>query len=162
MLKPFLLIFAVALLAIVPLTASAWPPQDTAPAAPKSPAKSTPESRAKAKKLYNIDCALCHGDTGDGKTDLAKDMSLTLLDWSDPKSLADHRDQELFNIIRQGKGKMPAEEAGRAKDDEVWGMIQYIRSMAKDQPATPTTPAVAPATPAAPATASTAPAPNSR
>jgi hypothetical protein len=82
-------------------------------------------------------------------------MSLTLLDWSDPKSLADHQDQELFNIIRNGKGKMPAEEAGRAKDDEVWGMIQYIRGMAKNQPATPTTPA------SAPATASTTPAPNS-
>lgn len=155
MLKPFLLIFAVALLVIAPLAASARPPQDTAPAASKSPAKSTPESRAKAKKLYSIDCALCHGDTGDGKTDLAKDMSLTLLDWSDPKSLADHQDQELFNIIRNGKGKMPAEEAGRAKDDEVWGMIQYIRNMAKNQPATPATPA------SAPATASTTPAPNS-
>ena len=54
----------------------------------KESARSTAESQAKAKKLYAMDCALCHGDDGDGKTDLAKDMQLTMIDWTDPKSLA--------------------------------------------------------------------------
>ena len=36
-----------------------------------------------------MDCALCHGDNGDGKTDVAKDMGLTLVDWTDPKTLSD-------------------------------------------------------------------------
>ena len=45
------------------------------PAAPvKNPVKPTPESQAKAKSLYQMDCAMCHGDNGNGKTDLATSM----------------------------------------------------------------------------------------
>ena len=96
-------------------------------------------------------CALCHGDNGDGKTDVAKEMGLTLGDWTDPKTLAGKPDQELFNIIRNGKGKMPAEAEGRAKDHEVWNLILYIRGFAKAQPAAPQSPAAAPQPAAAPA-----------
>ena len=146
MLKPFLLIGAAALFSIAPSTVSAAPPQD---AAAKGSTKVTADSQAKAKKLYARDCALCHGDSGDGKTDLAKDMQLTMIDWTDPKTLADRQDQELFKIIRNGKDTMPAEDPGRAKDDEVWNLVVYIRALGKSQPAAPATPA----------TASTAPAP---
>lgn len=149
MLKPVFLVSAAALVAFAPFSMAAAPPQDSATAASK--VKITTESQAKAKKLYNIDCALCHGATGDGKTDVAKDMQLTMTDWTDVKSLAGQPDQELFNVIRKGKGKMPAEDVGRAKDDEIWNLIVYIRSFGKDQPAAPAAPAPAPA--AAPATA---------
>lgn len=148
MLKPFLLISAVALFSIAPSTVSAASPQD---AAAKGSAKVTADSQAKAKKLYARDCALCHGDSGDGKTDLAKDMQLTMIDWTDPKTLADRQDQELFKIIRNGKDKMPGEDSGRAKDDEVWNLVIYIRGLSKDHPAAPA--------PATPTTATTAPAP---
>jgi cytochrome c5 len=108
---------------------------------------------AKAKKVYELDCALCHGAAGDGKSDLAKDMSLSMQDWTDPKSLSGKSDQELFNAIRKGSGKMPPEDNARAKDDEVKGLVQYIRKFAKEGG----TPAAAPAaTPAStPAAAST-------
>ena len=100
---------------------------------------------------------MCHGDSGDGKTDLAKDMQLTLGDWTDPKTLASMSDQQLFDLIRKGKDKMPPEDASRAKNDEIWNLIIYIRAMPKSQPAA--APASAPAAaPAAPAT----PAPSSR
>jgi len=157
MLKPFLLFFAVTLLVCAPLAVPAQPPQEATPAASKIPVKATAESQAKAKKLYSMDCALCHGQTGDGKTDLAKDMQLNLADWTDPKWQSGAVDQELFNTIRHGKGKMPAEDAGRAKDDEVWNLIIYIRSLAQSAPATPATPSVAPATPPA---ATPSPTPN--
>lgn len=77
---------------------------------------------------------MCHGDNGNGKTDLASSMSLTLADWTNPKSLADMQDGELFSIIRDGKGeKMPPEADGRAKDAEVWNLIIYIRAFSKPQ-----------------------------
>lgn len=107
----------------------------------KNPVKPTAESQAKAKQLYAIDCALCHGDNGNGKTDVATSMGLTLSDFSDPKTFQNRMDGELFNLIRNGKDKMPAEEAGRAKDDEVWNLIIYIRKFASAAPA----PAPAPA-----------------
>ena len=148
MLKPFLLVSAVALFVVAPSTSPFASAQDAA-----TKTKVTADSQAKAKKLYAIDCALCHGATGDGKTDLAKDMQLTLVDWTDPKSLADMQDQDLFKTIRAGKGKMPAEDAGRAKDDEVWNLIIYIRGLSKGQPASApaSAPSPAPAAGSAPA-----------
>jgi mono/diheme cytochrome c family protein len=116
-------------------------PAQTAPAAPasstvKNPVKATPESQAKAKKTYGFDCALCHGEKGNGKTDLAKDMQLTLSDLTDPKSLSDKSDGDIFDLIRKGKDKMPPEEAARAKDDDVWNLVIYVRSLAKNGAAT--------------------------
>lgn len=111
-------------------------PQEPAASGAKNPVKATPESQAKAKKTYGFDCALCHGATGDGKTDLAKDMQLTLTDLTDPKALAGKSDGDLFEIIRKGKDKMPPEEAARAKDDDVWNLVIYVRSLAKGGTAT--------------------------
>jgi mono/diheme cytochrome c family protein len=165
MLKSFLLFAAVVLLVLASASAPARSQQDaaTAPGA-KAGAKQTPEAHAKAKKLYEQDCALCHGSTGDGKTDLAKDMQLTLLDWTDPKSLSTMSDQALFDAIRKGKGKMPPEDEGRASNENVHNLVAYIRKMAKDQPASTaapaTPPAAEPAPAAAPATPGTTPAPS--
>jgi mono/diheme cytochrome c family protein len=88
-----------------------------------------------------MDCAMCHGDNGNGKTDIATSMELTLADWTDPKSLAGREDWELFNIIRVGKDKMPPESSGRATDTEVWNLIIYIRTFSKLQPSTLVAPA---------------------
>jgi mono/diheme cytochrome c family protein len=131
----------------VPALAPA-PAATPAPATePKNPVtKPTAESQAKAKDLYQIDCALCHGDNGNGQTDLAKSMELTMDDWTNPATLANKTDAQLFTVIRNGKGKMPPEDASRAKDMEVWNLIIYIRKFATNPPA----PAAAPATPAAP------------
>jgi mono/diheme cytochrome c family protein len=109
----------------------------TVPAVPKmadsmkNPIKPTAESQAKAKQIYSIDCSMCHGDNGNGKTDLATSMGLTLTDLSDPKTLAGRMDGELFNIIRNGKGQMPNEDAARANNDAVWNLIIYVRSFSK-------------------------------
>ena len=139
LMKPIVFVSAVILSGLAVSSAAGRIAQD-APAAPAGPSakssiKTTPESQAHAKKLYEVDCALCHNANGDGKSDLAKDMDLKLADWTDPKSLASISDKELFDIIRKGKGKMPAEEETRAKDEAVWNLVVYIRSMSKNQPA---------------------------
>jgi len=95
-----------------------------------NPVKATPESIALGKKKYGVDCAMCHGKTGDGKGDLATDMNLKILDYHDPAALKDKTDGELFYIIQKGKGDMPA-EGDRAKKDDIWNLVNYIRSLAK-------------------------------
>jgi hypothetical protein len=105
---------------------------------------------------------MCHGDAGDGKTDLAKEMSLSLSDWTDPKSLSSKTDQQLFDAIRKGTGKMPPEDAPRATNDEVRNLVIYIRKFAKDQAGAPDArpaeqPATTPAQPQAPSAAATSP-----
>jgi mono/diheme cytochrome c family protein len=96
-----------------------------------NPVKSTAESLARARKIYGYDCALCHGAAGDGKGDAVADMKLKMKDYTDPASLKDMTNGELFYIIRNGKGQMTAEETARAKDDDVWNMVVLVRSFAK-------------------------------
>lgn len=94
-----------------------------------NPVKPTPELMAKAKKMYSIDCAMCHGENGDGKGDMAADLK-NVTDFTKPDALKDRTDGELFHIIRKGKGDMPL-EGDRAKDDDVWNLVNYIRAFAK-------------------------------
>jgi hypothetical protein len=80
---------------------------------------------------------MCHGDNGNGQTDVAKSMGLTMTDFSDPKTLASAQDGAFFDTIRNGKDKMPPEAAGRANDTMVWNLILYIRGLSKSQPMAP-------------------------
>ncbi len=156
MLKPLLLSPALLLLAFLPAS-SGQKPKKPATGAPEPATIEVQPARAGTKQMYNFDCAICHGATGNGKTDLATSMSLTLDDWTNPATLSGKSDQQLFDTIRKGKDKMPPEDASRAKDDEVRDLIKYIRSFASAAPAAtpaPAAPATAPAAApdAAPAT----------
>ena len=95
-----------------------------------NPVTPTPESEAHAKMMYSIDCAMCHGAKGNGKGDLVSDMQLTMKDFTDPATLKNMSDGQIFYTIRNGKGKMPA-EGDRAKDADVWNMVILVRSFAK-------------------------------
>ena len=77
--KPLLLLPAVVFLALGAAYNPGSPSQEGT--APKS-SKAANDALARGKKIYDIDCALCHGANGDGKTDLAKDMQLSLSDFT--------------------------------------------------------------------------------
>jgi cytochrome c len=159
MLKPVLLLSASILIALAILPATGGMSQAPAAPAGTNPVKSTAASRERAKILYTRDCALCHGDNGNGKTDIAASMQVNLNDWTNPKSLADKSDPQLYDAIRKGIGeKMPPEDTGRAKNDEVWELVRYIRDFSRNQPA-PAQAAPEQAAPAQPAPEQPAPAP---
>jgi mono/diheme cytochrome c family protein len=106
----------------------------------ENPVKPTEASIAQGKKLFGYQCAMCHGEKGDGKGDLAATMQLTLIDYTQPDSLKDWTDGMLFYAIEKGKGKMPGQE-GRMKDQQQWNLVNYIRSLARKQDkATPAKP----------------------
>jgi mono/diheme cytochrome c family protein len=94
-----------------------------------NPVKPTGESLAKGKKMYGIDCAMCHGKDGDGKGDMGPDFK-TIPDFTNPDALKNRTDGELFYVTRNGKGDMPPED-NRAKDDDVWNMVNYVKAFAK-------------------------------
>jgi len=95
-----------------------------------NPVTPTADSQKHAKMMYGMDCAICHGETGNGKGELVADMQLKLKDFTDPNALNGISDGELFYIIKNGKGKMGA-EGPRAKDDVIWNMVILIRSFSK-------------------------------
>jgi mono/diheme cytochrome c family protein len=145
MLTPFLIITALLFLglpAVIQQTEPTLPPETTAPA-PAAPAQApipaadanqpnpvhpTQESQARAKHIYQIDCAMCHGDQGSGKGDIA--MTAKMLDYRDPASLKGLTDGQIFYIIKNGRGDMPPED-GRASVDETWNLVIYVRSFSK-------------------------------
>ena len=103
------------------------PPED---AQKPNPVKPTPESLAKGKKFYAIDCAMCHGEKGDGKGDMASDIK-NVTDFTNPDVQKNATDGEWFYIIRKGKGENMPPEGARAKDDDVWSLVNYIRAFGK-------------------------------
>jgi mono/diheme cytochrome c family protein len=148
--KPIFALLALLLAAFPAIAQQAPKPAGNAPAADykippeaakqANPVKPTPASLAQGKKLYGFDCEMCHGKDGDGKGDLATDMKLKLQDFRDPDSLKERTDGELFYVIKNGKGEMPA-EGDRSKPDAIWDLVNYVRSMAKKDAAAKPKPA---------------------
>jgi mono/diheme cytochrome c family protein len=80
------------------------------------------------KRLYGIYCAICHGDTGDGKGSLYTSGKYTY----PPASLLSDKamvrpDGEVFHIISIGYGIMGAHQS-QILPDERWQIIEYIKT----------------------------------
>ena len=95
-----------------------------------NPVKATPESIARAKRWWNMDCVMCHGKEGNGKGETAQEMKLNIVDFTDPATLKDRTDGEIFYIIKNGHQDMPP-EGPRVKTEENWDLVNYVRSLAK-------------------------------
>jgi len=151
MFKPLLMVPALVFLAVPAFPGQDAPAPSTSPAAAQAkvpaeyvgkvnPVKPTAESQARAKKMYGWDCAMCHGENGDGKGDVAVDQKMAMRDYRDPASLTGMSDGEIFYIIQHGVNQMPA-EGDRAKPDEIWNLVIYLRKMANTHAAASAAPA---------------------
>jgi mono/diheme cytochrome c family protein len=93
-----------------------------------NPVKPSAESLAKGKKLYGIDCAMCHNQNGDGKND----MDIKVPDLTSTEVQSKSSDGQWFEAISKGKGDMPPEEPPRVKgDEEIWNLVNYCRTLGK-------------------------------
>jgi mono/diheme cytochrome c family protein len=102
----------------------------------KNPVAPTASSMAEAKKLFSIDCVMCHGKEGDGKGELAVSLKLSPPNYHDETAMKKFTDGELFDIITNGKGGMPA-EGKRATPEQIWGLVNYVRSFAEAKSPSP-------------------------
>lgn len=94
-----------------------------------NPVKPTAESLAQGKKYYGYDCMMCHGETGDGKGEVAVAENYALKDFRDPETLKKYSDQDIFDLLNKGKNHMPKEPI-RVTPNELWNLINYVRSLA--------------------------------
>lgn len=143
------------LLLVLAFSAAAQEPQKSIGAAASSgsqipaeaakranPVKPDENSIAQGKKRFGYDCAMCHGADGDGRGELATSAKLKVPDYRDPATLGDKTDGELYYVIQNGKGDMP-KEGDRAKPEEIWNLVNYVRYLAKksapakDKPSAP-------------------------
>jgi mono/diheme cytochrome c family protein len=99
----------------------------------QNPIKYTASSVAEGRRLYDSQCAMCHGETGDGKGELAVSLTLTTIkDWTQPDTLKDWTDGQIFYVMDKGKRHMPGQE-GRMKADQKWHLVNLIRALTKKE-----------------------------
>lgn len=98
-----------------------------------NPVQPTPQSQARAKTIYGYDCVMCHGVNGDGRGDMNTNGKIKVPDLRDPAALKGFTDADLYNIIEVSRADMPdmPAEDGRAKPDEIWNLVIYLRSFGK-------------------------------
>ena len=100
----------------------------------KNPIASSPESIAAGKQVYTRTCAPCHGTSGEGGP--GNDLIPAAPDLTD--AMWDHgsSDGEIFTSIKNGIAPdfnmTPFKD--RLKDDDIWNVVIYLRSIAKKSP----------------------------
>ena len=98
----------------------------------KNPVKPLPASVDAGKRLYTTQCSTCHGPSGKGDgsvasaIDLPKPSDLTDANWKHGAT-----DGELFTVISDGATgtSMPA-YGKRMKPDDIWNVVNYLRTLA--------------------------------
>lgn len=95
----------------------------------KNPIKPSRRSIAMGGKLFASQCAMCHGEKGDGQGDLARELGLSVPDFTDASQQKKRTDGELFYILTKGRGEMPG-QGQRLRTEQKWHMINFIRSLA--------------------------------
>ena len=100
-------------------------------AALKNPIASSPESIAAGKQVYTRTCAPCHGTSGEGGP--GNDLIPAAPDLTDATWDHGSTDGEIFTSIKNGVppdfNMTPFKD--RLKDDDIWNVVIYLRSIAK-------------------------------
>lgn len=91
-----------------------------------TPAATVDVSKEAIAQIYTKNCQLCHGAEGKGLKSISPDMP----DFTDAKWQADESDQELYETIANGDGKMP-KWTGILKEEEMRALVQHVRGFKK-------------------------------
>lgn len=78
----------------------------------------TTENLIEGQGIYTANCVSCHGEDG-------RSMILGAANFSDPRFMANQSPSDLYIVVTQGKGSMPAWQA-RLEQEERWNSIDYI------------------------------------
>lgn len=71
-------------------------------------------------RQYDYNCAMCQSKGGDGKGDVATDMKLKMRGRTDPATLKDRTDGELFYIIKNGRTRCRLKARGKGRRSGTW------------------------------------------
>ncbi len=80
-----------------------------------------------AAAIFKRQCASCHGADGAGKTGAGKMFKLRDLRSAEVQGMSD---DDLFNTIAKGKGKMPSYMQNLGHDN-IHNLVKYIRGLGK-------------------------------
>jgi mono/diheme cytochrome c family protein len=124
--------FSVAVLSLSLATFVAAAPQQNHPDAAKmkNPVASSAASIAAGKKLYDSQCASCHGTAGKGDGKAGALLKPTPSDLTDADWKNGQTDGEIFAVIRDGSRQTGMRAYGsRIPANDIWNLVNYVRTL---------------------------------
>lgn len=96
----------------------------------KNPVKADAASIAAGLKLYEKNCAGCHGDTGKGDGMMADELTPKPSDLTDADWKHGSTDGELFLVMRDGAKDTGMKAFGKKMTArQIWDVVNYVRSI---------------------------------
>ncbi len=95
----------------------------------KNPVKSDAANLESGKALFTKHCKSCHGVKGLGDGPKSKELNTPTGDFS--VDLKDQTDGDLFYKTKEGRDDMPSFGKKIPDDNEIWALVNYLRSLAK-------------------------------
>ena len=124
----FTVMFVTVLMAFVPKTQNdPWPVPDKYKNMP-NPVKSDATSLATGKELYTQHCKSCHGTKGKGDGPKAAQLDTECGDFTKPATQS-QTDGALFYKTSEGRKDMPSFKKKIADQNDIWAVVNYIRTM---------------------------------
>ncbi len=136
-------ILAMACAALLPAQSKPWPVPKEA-LARKNPLAATPSPLKEAQEIYAKQCAMCHGEKGDGQGPAAQVMQVPPAKLNDPVMMKEMTDGEIFYKISEGRLPMPGFKTKLSEEDR-WKLVNYLRTFSPKTAAKSATSKSAPA-----------------
>lgn len=95
-----------------------------------NPVKSSAASIAEGKTLWSTHCASCHGKTGLGDGSKSAQLETAPPDFT-KAAFQTQTDGALFYKTAEGRGDMPSFKKKIADQDDIWNLVNYMRSLKK-------------------------------
>lgn len=121
--------FMGAILYFSPIQTKPWPVPDNYKNM-KNPVASNTESIANGKDLWSQHCKSCHGTKGLGDGPKAANLKTEPGNFS-KADMQSQPDGSLFYKISEGREDMPNFKKKIQEKDDIWSLVNYIRTMKK-------------------------------
>jgi len=95
-----------------------------------NPVKSDAESIKLGKEIWNKHCSACHGKTGAGDGSKAASLETAMEDMT-AAAVQDQTDGALYYKISEGRDEMPSFKKKIPDSEELWSVINYVRTFKK-------------------------------
>lgn len=89
----------------------------------------SPDARARGRALFLANCALCHGERGDGHGRRSTGFSKPPANFTDPDWRRSVTPRRVFFAIREGVRGTPMPSWSFLSDDQAWDLTAYVLSL---------------------------------
>lgn len=92
-----------------------------------NPIAADARSIANGHRLYQVNCAVCHGELGDGKGRVVEVAGVAFVPAINGEATAARTDGYIWGMMRNGRGLMS--NFNRIDEHERWDVVNYVRGL---------------------------------